>query len=74
MSVPKARSRRPTITDIARQAGVSVSAVSYALNGQPGVSERTRAADRGDRPGSGAGGPETRRAPSPASGPTLSGW
>ncbi|MFD0733223.1 LacI family DNA-binding transcriptional regulator [Planotetraspora mira] len=35
--------RRPTITDIARQAGVSKGAVSYALNGQPGVSEATRA-------------------------------
>ncbi|MFF5112415.1 LacI family DNA-binding transcriptional regulator [Streptosporangium sp. NPDC000509] len=35
--------RRPTITDVARQAGVSKGAVSYALNGQPGVSESTRA-------------------------------
>ncbi|MCC5580754.1 LacI family DNA-binding transcriptional regulator [Microtetraspora sp. AC03309] len=35
--------RRPTIADIARQAGVSKGAVSYALNGQPGVSETTRA-------------------------------
>ncbi|GAA0434884.1 LacI family transcriptional regulator [Acrocarpospora corrugata] len=35
--------RRPTIADIARQAGVSKGAVSYALNGQPGVSESTRA-------------------------------
>ncbi|ETK35135.1 LacI family DNA-binding transcriptional regulator [Microbispora sp. ATCC PTA-5024] len=35
--------RRPTIADIARQAGVSKGAVSYALNGQPGVSEATRA-------------------------------
>ena len=34
--------RRPTISDIARQAGVSKVSVSYALNGQPGVSEATR--------------------------------
>ncbi|MER6948988.1 LacI family DNA-binding transcriptional regulator [Nonomuraea sp. NPDC000554] len=35
--------KRPTIADIARRAGVSKGAVSYALNGQPGVSEETRA-------------------------------
>jgi DNA-binding LacI/PurR family transcriptional regulator len=35
--------KRPTIADIAREAGVSKGAVSYALNGQPGVSEATRA-------------------------------
>ncbi|MCL3862329.1 LacI family DNA-binding transcriptional regulator [Actinotalea sp. K2] len=35
--------RRPTIADIAAQAGVSAGAVSYALNGRPGVSEATRA-------------------------------
>ena len=35
--------RRPTITDVARRAGVSKGAVSYALNGQRGVSESTRA-------------------------------
>ncbi len=34
--------KRPTIADIARQAGVSKGAVSYALNGQPGVSQATR--------------------------------
>lgn len=34
---------RPTIADIARQAGVSKGAVSFALNGRPGVSELTRA-------------------------------
>ncbi|MFI5844959.1 LacI family DNA-binding transcriptional regulator [Catenuloplanes sp. NPDC051500] len=34
--------KRPTIADIARRAGVSKGAVSYALNGQPGVSETTR--------------------------------
>jgi DNA-binding LacI/PurR family transcriptional regulator len=31
-----------TIADIARQAGVSITSVSFALNGQPGVSDRTR--------------------------------
>jgi DNA-binding LacI/PurR family transcriptional regulator len=34
--------KRPTIADIAARAGVSKGAVSYALNGQPGVSEATR--------------------------------
>ncbi|GGV44527.1 LacI family transcriptional regulator [Kitasatospora herbaricolor] len=33
---------RPTISDVARAAGVSKGAVSYALNGRPGVSEATR--------------------------------
>jgi DNA-binding LacI/PurR family transcriptional regulator len=34
--------KRPTIADIASQAGVSTGAVSYALNGRPGVSASTR--------------------------------
>ncbi|MEV6629180.1 LacI family DNA-binding transcriptional regulator [Actinoplanes sp. NPDC051470] len=34
--------KRPTIADIAERAGVSKGAVSYALNGQPGVSAATR--------------------------------
>lgn len=34
---------RPTIADIARRAGVSKVAVSYALNDRPGVSPATRA-------------------------------
>lgn len=34
---------RVTIKEIAQRAGVSKGAVSYALNGQPGVSEATRA-------------------------------
>ena len=35
--------KRPTMSDIARQVGVSRVAVSYALNGLPGVSEDVRA-------------------------------
>lgn len=34
--------KRPTIADIARRAGVSTGAVSYALNNRPGVSVDTR--------------------------------
>lgn len=34
--------RRPTIADIAQRAGVTKAAVSFALNGQPGVSAATR--------------------------------
>lgn len=34
--------KRPTIADIARRAGVTKAAVSFALNGQPGVSSVTR--------------------------------
>jgi len=34
--------QRPTIADIAARAGVSKGAVSFALNGRPGVSEQTR--------------------------------
>jgi DNA-binding LacI/PurR family transcriptional regulator len=37
-----AAAKRVTITDIARIAGVSPGAVSFALNGKPGVSEQTR--------------------------------
>lgn len=37
------RAERVTIADIARLAGVSPGAVSFALNGRPGVSEETRA-------------------------------
>ncbi len=35
-------SRRPTIADVARRAGVSPAAVSFAVNGRPGVAEGTR--------------------------------
>jgi DNA-binding LacI/PurR family transcriptional regulator len=34
--------KRPTITDIAQQAGVTKAAVSFALNGKPGISAATR--------------------------------
>ncbi|WP_116112436.1 LacI family DNA-binding transcriptional regulator [Austwickia chelonae] len=34
---------RVTINDVARQAGVSKSSASFALNGRPGISEATRA-------------------------------
>ncbi|GMA37661.1 LacI family DNA-binding transcriptional regulator [Demequina litorisediminis] len=34
---------RPTIAQIAQRTGVSAGAVSYALNGRPGVSDETRA-------------------------------
>lgn len=34
--------RRPTIFDIAHECGVSTTAVSFALNGKPGISEATR--------------------------------
>jgi DNA-binding LacI/PurR family transcriptional regulator len=52
--------RRPTIADIARRAGVTKAAVSFALNGQPGVSPATRerilaiAAELGFQPNSAA--------------------
>lgn len=36
------QTRKVTITDVAREAGVSRSAVSYALNDKPGVSRRTK--------------------------------
>jgi DNA-binding LacI/PurR family transcriptional regulator len=39
---PAERARRVTISDIAARAGVSKGAVSYALNGRPGVSDGTR--------------------------------
>jgi DNA-binding LacI/PurR family transcriptional regulator len=35
--------RRPTIADVARRAGVSQAAVSFAVNDRPGVSPETRA-------------------------------
>jgi DNA-binding LacI/PurR family transcriptional regulator len=41
--VTSGRPGRVTISDIARQAGVSKGAVSYALNDRPGVSDETRA-------------------------------
>ena len=36
---PSKRRRGPTIVDVARHAGVSTAAVSFALNGRPGVAE-----------------------------------
>lgn len=41
MTTPRALGR-PTIRDVADRAGVSISAASYALNGRPGVSAKTR--------------------------------
>ena len=65
--------RRPTIADVARDAGVSKGAVSFALNDRPGVAPATRdrilrvAADLGwtpEPPGPGAGGrPRARGRP-----------
>ncbi|HKN55681.1 MAG TPA: LacI family DNA-binding transcriptional regulator [Amycolatopsis sp.] len=43
MAARPARPKRTTVSDIARRAGVSESAVSFALNNRPGVSEQTRA-------------------------------
>ncbi|MFV0632456.1 LacI family DNA-binding transcriptional regulator [Demequina sp.] len=40
---PRKAAARPTIAQIAERAGVSAGAVSYALNGRPGVSDETRA-------------------------------
>src|SRR6188472_4036622 len=42
MSTEIGQGRRTTIKDIAERAGVSKGAVSYALNGRPGVSDETR--------------------------------
>ena len=42
MTEHASRARRATISDIAQRAGVSKGAVSYALNGRPGVSDDTR--------------------------------
>ncbi|MCF3963419.1 LacI family DNA-binding transcriptional regulator [Streptomyces fuscigenes] len=42
MPARRPSARRPTMKDIAQRAGVSESAVSFALNDRPGVSEVTR--------------------------------
>jgi len=42
MKAPKDRARRVTSSDIARRAGVSKGAVSFALNERPGLSDSTR--------------------------------
>ena len=43
MPTDKSPTRRPTIDDVARAAQVSKGAVSFALNGRPGVAKTTRA-------------------------------
>jgi DNA-binding LacI/PurR family transcriptional regulator len=43
MPAHKSPARRPTIDDVARAAQVSKGAVSFALNGRPGVAKTTRA-------------------------------
>src|SRR3954453_23766703 len=54
--MPAAPRQRPTIADVARRAGVSTAAVSFAVNDRPGVGPETRArilqaaADLGWRP------------------------
>jgi DNA-binding LacI/PurR family transcriptional regulator len=54
------KQRRPTIDDVAARAGVSSAAVSFAVNGRPGVGEETRrrileaAAELGWRPSASA--------------------
>jgi DNA-binding LacI/PurR family transcriptional regulator len=40
--MPPPDRRRPTIADVARRAGVSAAAVSFAVNDRPGVSPETR--------------------------------
>src|SRR5919206_1067715 len=40
--MPPEKPRRPTIDDVAARAGVSSAAVSFAVNGRPGVGEETR--------------------------------
>lgn len=42
MTAARRPGRRPTIADIAAHAGVSPTAVSFALNDRPGISDRTR--------------------------------
>jgi DNA-binding LacI/PurR family transcriptional regulator len=60
--------RRPTIDDVAARAGVSSAAVSFAMNGRPGVGEDTRrrilaaAAELGWRPSAHARGLAQARA------------
>ncbi len=41
-AMPPVSRRRPTIADVARRAGVSAAAVSFAVNDRPGVSPETR--------------------------------
>src|SRR4051794_41827132 len=64
---PDPARRRPTIADVARRAGVSAAAVSFAVNDRPGVSPETRerilaaARELGWRPSANAPPPDPAR-------------
>src|SRR3954452_19764711 len=75
---PDPQRRRPTIADVARRAGVSAAAVSFAVNDRPGVSSGTRerilaaARELGWQPSASAR--ALTEARTPAVGPGLARW